>query len=214
MGKEYIIGRCAASQIKIPIDREGVSSQHAKITINDKDNWMLEDLQSTNGTFLRNESGEFKRVYTKQINESDVIRLGNGGANSFIFMAHRLISSDDTYQYEFKQLRLLLRQQREQESKQEHKIELNAWISKASGLAVVALCWLVGMVDGINVDPNFRYLMIAFAPIIVGFIFNGDRRKLRVLRKRREHLLICPKCGKPIPEFDVEQGQCSRCKAK
>jgi hypothetical protein len=212
--KEYIIGRCAASQIKIPADSEAVSSQHAKITIDDNGCWMLSDLHSTNGTFMRDDNGEFQRVFTKQILESDVIRLGNGGANSFIFMAHRVIAPDDTYLYEFKQLRLLLRRQRERESKQEHKIELNGWISKTSGLVIVFLCWLIGMVNGINVDPNFRYLLIAFAPIIVGLIFNGDRKKLIALRKKREHILICPRCGRPISEFDIEQGQCSRCKAK
>jgi hypothetical protein len=212
--KEYIIGRCAASQIKIPADSEAVSSQHAKITIDDNGCWMLSDLHSTNGTFTRDDNGEFQRVFTKQILESDVIRLGNGGANSFIFMAHRVIAPDDTYLYEFKQLRLLLRRQRERESKQEHKIELNGWISKTSGLVIVFLCWLIGMVNGINVDPNFRYLLIAFAPIIVGLIFNGDRKRLIALRKKREHILICPRCGRPISEFDIEQGQCSRCKAK
>jgi hypothetical protein len=143
-----------------------------------------------------------------------VIRLGIGGANSFIFMAHRVIAHDDSYHYEFKQLKSLLRQQRQRESKQEHKIEINGWISKTSGLLIVCLCWLLGMVNGIDVDPNFRYLLIAFAPIIVGLIFNGDRKKLIALRKQRERILICPRCGHPIPEYDIEQGQCSRCKAK
>jgi hypothetical protein len=212
--EEYIIGRGAESRLTIPVDREAVSSQHAKITIDDNGSWLLTDLRSTNGTFVRNDDGEFQRVYAKQILESDVIRLGNGGANSFIFMAHRVIAQDETYLYEFKQLKLALRQQRERESKQEHKIEMNGWISKTSGLAIVFLCWLMGMAKGINVDPNFRYLLIAFAPIIVGLIFNGDRKKLIALRKKREHILICPRCGRPIPEFDIEQGQCSRCKAK
>jgi hypothetical protein len=211
---EYIIGRCANSHIKIPSDREAVSSQHVKISIDDNGHWMLEDLNSTNGTFLRNENGEFHRVFTKQIIESDIIRLGNGGANSFIFMAHRVVSPDDSYFYEFKQLKILLRRQREQESKQEHKIEMNGWISKTSGLVIVCLCWLMGIINGINVDPNFRYLLIAFAPIIVGLIFNGDRKKLIALRKKREYILVCPRCGRPISEFDIEQGQCSRCAAK
>lgn len=212
--KEYIIGRSTDSQIKIPADRESVSSHHAKITIDDEGRWMLEDLHSTNGTFLRNEEGKFQRVYTKQILESDVIRVGNGGANSFVFMAHRVIASDDSYLYEFSQLKSLLRKQIERESKQEHKIEMNGWISKTSGLVIVFICWLIGMVNGINVDPNFRYLLIAFAPIVVGLIFNGDRKKLIALRKKREGILICPKCGRPISEFDIKQGQCSRCKAK
>ena len=45
--------------------------------------------------------------------ESDIIRLGNGGANSFVFAAHRAFAQDDSYVYEFKQLRKLLKHQKD-----------------------------------------------------------------------------------------------------
>lgn len=156
----------------------------------------------------------FNRVYSKQILESDIIRLGNGGANSYTFTAHRVLNPDESYAYEFKQLKKLVRLQKEKEEKKEKKIELNGWISKLSGLAVIGLCAIAGSFEGVNIDPNIRYILIACAPVVVGLLFKGDAKSLKILRKKREKLLVCPKCGRPVSEFDIEQGQCSRCKAK
>lgn len=105
MAQELIVGRSQSSSIKIPAAKDAVSGQHVRITINDNGIWKLEDLKSSNGTYVRDENGEFHRVYNKQIHESDIIRLGNGGANSFIFTARRILALDDSYAYEFKMLR-------------------------------------------------------------------------------------------------------------
>lgn len=214
MEQEFIIGRNPSSPIKIPVDRNGVSGQHAKIRISDRDGWIIEDLKSANGTYVRDGNGDFHRVYTKRIKESDVIRLGNGGANSFTFYAHRVIAPQESYIYEFRQLRDELKIQLEREHKQEKKVEFNGWISKLSGLAVIGLCAIAGSINGISIDPNTRYLLIACAPVVVGIIFNGDMKRLKSVKRQRDKLLLCPHCGKPISEFDIKQGQCSRCKAK
>lgn len=63
MSKELIIGRSALSPLTVPEDKVAVSGKHVKITISDNDEWKLEDLQSSNGTYLRNENGDFDRVY-------------------------------------------------------------------------------------------------------------------------------------------------------
>lgn len=213
MQNEFIIGHYPSSRIKIPTDRKGVSGQHLKITINVDGKWIAEDLDSANGTFIRDDNGEFYRIYKKQINESDIIRLGPGGANSFIFTAKRILEPEASYQFEFKQLKHLLRKFKQEEEKKEKKMEINGWISRLSGLAAVAICTLLGVFD-INIDPNTRYILIAAAPILVGLFFSGEAKALKALKIKRQKLMLCPNCGKPIPEFDIEEGQCSRCKAK
>lgn len=214
MAKELIIGRHALSPIKIQADKIGVSSRHVKITISDNGMWNLEDLKSANGTYIRDDEGSFHRVYNKQIHEYDIIRLGNGGVNSFVFTARRAIAPEESFAYEFKQLRKLLKKQRAEEAAREKKLELNGWLASGTGAFVYLLTWLVGCLFNMTIAPTVRFGLMALAPIIVKACLSGDSKALKALRKKREKILVCPNCGRPIADFDIEQGQCSRCKAK
>ena len=111
MAQEYLLGRSHSETVKIPSTKVSVSGTHAKITVSDDGTWELEDLNSPNGVFIRDENGDFQKVFKKQINESSIIRLGKGGADSFVFTAHRILCSDDSYSYEFHQLRKQLKKQ-------------------------------------------------------------------------------------------------------
>ncbi|MDE7413643.1 MAG: FHA domain-containing protein [Muribaculaceae bacterium] len=214
MENEYLVGRSIHSVLPVPADRVGVSGEHLKIRVSDDGRWHLEDLNSANGTYIRDDNGEFHRVYSKDITENDIIRLGNKGANSYTFMARRVKAPEDTYYHEFKQLKKLVARQKEEEAEKEKRIEINGWISRVAGLAVIGICALIGSISGVDIDPNTRYILIACAPVVVGLLFSGDPKKLKALRQRRSKIMLCPKCWKPISEYDVEYGQCSRCKAK
>ena len=213
MVKELIVGRSPSSSIKIPAAKDAVSGQHVRIVIDENGIWKLEDLKSSNGTYVRDEDGEFHRVFTKQIHESDIIRLGNGGANSFTFTARRVLSSEDSYAYEFKMLRKELLKQKELEDALAKRANINGWISKCAGLAIYGIFEIL-VACGLKLDTGLRFPIIAAAPVLVGFVFAGDKTKSKFLKERRNKILRCPHCGMPISEFDVEQRQCSRCKAK
>jgi pSer/pThr/pTyr-binding forkhead associated (FHA) protein len=66
--KDAIIGRDPAAGVSLPV--EGVSRQHAKIKWDGKTYW-LEDLRSTNGTFLNGQA-----VARERLRHLDVITLG------------------------------------------------------------------------------------------------------------------------------------------
>ena len=103
---EYIIGRNEnGTMVKVPQHCNSVSGRHVKITVDDHGCWALEDLDSTNGTFVRDDKGVFHRVYTKRISKDTIIRLGGGDSGSFVFTAgHLLAPAHDAYEYEFLQL--------------------------------------------------------------------------------------------------------------
>ena len=67
MASTFIIGRSGNQPFKITAD--SVSNEHARVTIDDNGVWTLEDLDSPNGTYIRNASGEFNQVYKKIISE-------------------------------------------------------------------------------------------------------------------------------------------------
>ncbi len=208
--KEFIIGRGAEGMVVIPEGKKSVSHNHAKITINPDGTWILEDLKSANGTFIRNNNGDFRRVSRLQITPDTTIRLGTGDTFGFTFMAHHVIAdSPESYEYEFRQLSKAMELQLEAEHEKEKVIERNGWIAKCSGLLLVLPCMLLGG----GIDPTTRYILIAVAPVLVGFIFKNDMPRLKAIRKRREKVIVCPKCDRPLSEFDVTHKQCSRCKA-
>lgn len=214
MPTEIIIGRSSISPINVPDDRVAVSGKHAKITVSDNGDWEIEDLDSVNGTFVRNDNFEFEKVYTRKIHESDIIRLGNDGANSFIFCAHRALHPNDNYAYEFRLLQHLLKQSREDEAKKEKKANWASWVISIGAFAVWGLTEIIDKILNIDPDPNKRMIIMMGVPPLLKIMLGGFTKGAKSVKKTREKFMLCPKCGKRISEFDVEQGQCSKCKAK
>jgi len=73
--KVTCIGR--GLDMDVRVDDLTVSKRHARIISNDRGEFIIEDLASSNGTYLND-----KQVTTKKLKEGDVIRIGN---NAFKF---------------------------------------------------------------------------------------------------------------------------------
>lgn len=76
LGKRAAIGRSAfqigrSSKNELPIDQESVSRHHARITLHAR-TYQIEDLQSTNGTFVNDERVTVRRA----LKDGDQIRVG------------------------------------------------------------------------------------------------------------------------------------------
>lgn len=216
---EYTIGRYADSPVKVPAEKVGVSGNHAKITISDSGTWQLEDLESANGTYLKDDNGNFQRVYNKVINENSVIRLGHEGHDSFIFMAHRVIADDPSFSHEFRQLRRQLKSIIEEEAELEERNRRNMKIVKAAPIIALALCVLVqygipALRDKSDLNLWISRLAMGGAPLIIGAFFGIDSHAVKALKQKRAKVLTCPRCGCPQSEFDIQNMQCPRCKAK
>ena len=67
---QYIVGR--DSEAGFVVSRSSVSRQHARLYVDDDSNWWVEDLNSTNGTFV-NET----RIRAQQLADSDQVRFGD-----------------------------------------------------------------------------------------------------------------------------------------
>lgn len=219
MAQEYIIGRTSESPVKVPAEKVGVSGSHVKITVNENGTWELEDLNSANGTFLKDNNGNFQRVFKKIISENSIIRLGQEGHDSFVFTAHRAVSSDPSYAYEFKQLRKQLKSIIEEETILERKNQRNMKIVKAAspialGLCVLAQYGIPGLKEKADLNLWISRIAMGAAPVVIGAFFGVDMQAVKAQKQKRTKLLTCPQCGYPISEFDIQNMQCSRCKAK
>ena len=219
MPQEYIIGRSPSSPIPIPSNKTFVSGNHVKITIGDDGRWEIEDLDSPNGTYVKDINGDFKRVNKKLIDENSVIRLGQEGHGSFQFMAHRVLADSPSFEYEFNHLKKLLQQQIVEEQALESKNARNMKIVKAASPIALIFCvaaqyTIPGLKDDSNANLWISRVAMAVAPWAIGIFFGIDMSGARELKKKRQKLLTCPSCGFPLSDYDIHNMQCSRCKAK
>ena len=70
LNPQYIVGR--DSEAGFVVSRSSVSRQHARLYLADDSSWWVEDLNSTNGTFVNE-----MRVKIQQLADSDQVRFGD-----------------------------------------------------------------------------------------------------------------------------------------
>jgi two-component system cell cycle response regulator len=70
LNPQYIVGR--DSEAGFVVSRSSVSRQHARVYLAEDSNWWVEDLNSTNGTFVNE-----MRIKLQQLADSDQVRFGD-----------------------------------------------------------------------------------------------------------------------------------------
>jgi len=193
-----------------PIQKEAVSQEHARLTIDDTGQWTLEDLNSTNGTYVRNdETGDFERIARKQIQEDTVIRLGNGGRfNEQVFMAHHLLEKNpDEYGWELNHVIQLYETR--------IKTALDALYAKNSKREVFSI---IGTIGGLALSFLVKDLMLmrlcmALPPLIVTLLFMGTGGKMKKVQELRNKIIVCPKCNRQLSDQEIKDRCCAKCQA-
>lgn len=192
-----------------PIQIASISSEHARVTL-DGDEWVLEDLNSTNGTYIRNnETGDFERIGRKVITEDTVIRLGNGGRfNEVVFMAHHLIVKDpNDYAWELNQIINLYEER--------IKTRIDALYNKNNKREVFSI---IGTFAGLGLSFLVKDLMLmrlcmSLPPILVTLIFMGTSNKMRQIQELRNKIIVCPKCNRQLSDQELKDRCCAKCQA-
>lgn len=209
--QKFLIGRGTQCNQPFAITNDGVHSEHAVITIDDNGQWILEDLKGDggNGTFVRTDNGDWKRVYRVAVTPETVIRLASGGHHAYTFMAHRVLQNRDDFGYEINEVRKIYTHLRDEEEAEEKRLQR----LKSLPMIVSAVCLIASFV-ATNISA-VRVIMGSQA-IIIGLIsyFFGGNNQIKNIRDKRRKLVVCPRCQRPMSDFDLENRQCSICKAK
>lgn len=201
--KQILLGTEGNQPFKIT--QQGVSRQHARITIGDDGVWTLEDLSSTNGTFIRNEEGEMRRVGTLVINPMTFICLGPNNANGCSFYATHLVNPDDfikEFQY-LNQLEDDFDAQEEHADKMEKRIRL-----------LIAIASFVSLIGSFLVSNGVLLLRVGTLVSLVSTMFFNPNEKKKKLQAEREKFHTCPnpKCSHIMKSREIRMMQCAKCK--
>jgi hypothetical protein len=129
-------------------------------------------------------------------------------------MAHRVLNDPEkpnSLAYEFRYMKHLHGKLKAAEDEREAKNLKHSKIAKWAPLAGFALSFLIP--GGTDVGMIAIRLSIMAPGLIVGQLFFKDPQKLKEIRQRRQRLVVCPNCGRPMSDYDVSNLRCSACRA-
>ena len=198
-------------------DDSQVSRHHARLVSEPDGSWLLEDLDSTNGTFV-NEA----QIARKLISKSDQIRLGE----HFTLTLSDLLKAGNDYSEEFAKLKTVY----------DHYIQEKVRIQSSNQFKTrlmqslpFALPGVIGVVVGFlgKGSPTLfgLSLLITIVAPTVGIYLGAKQAakipmQLQALANQFKIDYVCPKCGTFLGEIPWEsllnRKQCpvSSCKAK
>ena len=178
--QKIIIGR--EGNQPFPITQDGVSGRHASLTIRTDGTWVLEDLNSTNGTYIRNKDFVFERVGRKVIEKDTIIRLGSDDTiRSLQFMAVRLVAGPKDFSFEFGLLKSKWDGLMERRDKLEKQIALMSYLPVG---ASVLLLGATISVNDIHVIRGVMFLPSILSPVINTF---GKKKTNQFRRNKRNN---------------------------
>lgn len=205
------LGRDGNQPFTISAKKLAVSSIHAFLDYDaDTGQLWLEDNNSTNGTFIRNDEGVFVRIGREQITPDTFILLGEDTALGCSFFAHQALDKvKDVFYNDFK----YIKNKNEEFDSKLKRLEKKTKTIKICARAVVPLL-IYGGFTLLHKSPEFRFIasMIGYA-IVEIFDSPGKRRKI-IEERSRWRRCPNPECNHLLSDEDVHNMQCSRCKAQ
>lgn len=214
----YNIGR--KGNQNFPLDKkEKVNDIHARLVISDDGVWTLEDLGSLNGTYIITENGEQVEVRKKQITEYTRIILADTSVMGSSFFAHHLLEQDpDDYRKEFRHLveqyERISRQKGEMEERIKQRRMVLSILPAVTSSALGVSARLV-----FSNSSNIVYIVIGMMSGVTALLnmlitwYNNRDKSLKVFSMRMQNLLVCPRCGFPLTDYNLQAQQCPACKA-
>jgi ribosomal protein L37AE/L43A len=197
------------------IDNPSVSRNHALLLPTNEGGWILEDLNSTNGTFVND-----IQIQKKIIATADRVRFGN----SETFSLQDLLHANNDYSEDFKKLKGIYKAFIEEKIKIQSSNQLKTRLFQSLPFAIPGIVGVIFGFMGKGSHPLFAIsLCITILAPAVG-IYLGARQASKIpqlLQNITDNFKIkyvCPKCGLFLGEIPweslVNKKQCPSCKAK
>jgi hypothetical protein len=199
------------------INNPDISRYHAVLTKDEKNCYYLEDIGSTNGTYVNNMS-----IVKKKVLPTDKVIFGE----SFVITINDLLKKNNDYSEEFYQLKTVydeyIKEKIKIQSSNQFKVRLLQTLPFVV-LGVVSL--IIGFFKHSNSGMFTISLFLAVLIPSIGFYFAARQAskipaKLQHLANQFKIDYVCPKCGTYMGEIPWEslrnKKQCpvSSCKAK
>ena len=207
MAQTIIIGR--GGDQPFPISGNMVSKNHAQVTIDDDGRWILEDLNSANGTYVRDVNGNFVQVLKMTITPDTFICLGPSNSQGCTFYACHLVNDKDDFSHEFS---LLMKYAKMYTAEYEKKERQSTLIMK--GIALISLLLLL-LSFAVEQGKAIMLLRVGTALSTLYSLFANPKADLKRINDKASNFYRCPRpgCYYKLSAKDIENCQCPKCKA-
>ena len=195
----FNLGLQFAEPIEIGADHESVSQHHAKIII-EGEKWVLQDLNSRNGTYIE-ENGKFRRYDRISIKPETWVRLGAEGKQGYYFKARRVLYPND-YRQDFFELHEKYQELEETKSKLETLRKYRNVVNLS--LVVIGLFLSINpWIPFFSQNPVGIRLCFILPSIFSPLIQDKLSEKLQNKLKNLQNSLVCPKCRRSLNKDDI-----------
>ena len=199
------------------VDDAYVSRYHARLGRDENGNLFIEDLNSTNGTFVND-----NQIIRKKISSSDTVRLGS----HYILNVRDAVKFDNDYSEEFTLLKSIYDDYSKEKIRIQSSNQFKIRLFQSLPFAVLGVTGLViGFVGKKSNGILIISLLLAICAPTIG-IYLGARQSAKI-PEQLQHLAdklkidyVCPKCGAFLGEVPWEslanKKQCpvGTCRAK
>ncbi len=208
----------------------GVSHKHATITIDDNGDWWLEDRWSTNGTYIREEDGNFRKIGDKEhpgkcrIIPMTFVKLGIDDSTGCCFYA-RQADSYGNFNEEFEYIQDRVEELKSYEESCKRKIKYTSVALELILPIFIALAiFFVG--KQFNVGNNISIgagigsgMLVNIVARMMRFVYNPQEKKKAVekkAKKMKKQFIYCPnpECNHLLSDTDIDLMRCGTCRIK
>lgn len=203
------------------VSQTGVSRKHASIIIDDNGCWWLEDRWSTNGTYIREDDGSFRKIGDKEhpgkckIFPMTFIKLGIEDSTGCCFYAKQVEQYGD-FNDEFEFIQSKIENISQDGEKQLKMLKIQKMILRILP-GVIAFAWFLfdKSPDGIAI----KMLIPIVANPLIEFMYNTNEKKKEIEKRTKEQKKLFSQCPNPecthfLSDAEVALLQCGTCKIK
>ena len=208
---KILIGRGVSSGLNLKVDDSFnlVSRKHAKIIYNEKEEFILEDLNSTNGTFVNGKS-----ISKKKINKKDSVLLGSKiKTKAYVLDINKLIIeinkealyAKTDYSKEFDLLEKVYLRYIREIAKNKKKFNLKSQLPKLIASGIIGLFLILAI--SFNWIPKdlgtLQYPIILLLMVVVGTLTSIGKKNdindtVTDIQIKYSDKYCCPKCNKKL----------------
>ncbi len=224
--KTVTIGRTQGDQpFEIKQNQSAVSGKHAVITIDTAGNWMIEDAWSTNGTFIRDESGRFRKVGDKNnpgkcgITPQTFVFLGLDPAKGCGFFAKQGLEYGD-FDEDFEIIKAKNESLSLRGKSRSKNVKLKRWVIRLLPITFVGVWIIYDYLTKGYVSPDstiWKFLLPGFANPTIELLLNSQEKKKSIektIKEERKNFSFCPNpsCNHVLSDKEIELMKCDSCK--